>query len=147
MKLSAIAVLILFAAFLLTSCSTNGAAPNSGDVQNTPAVSAAAVAYQKISADEAYRMISETEGYLILDVRTKDEFDQGHIENAVLLPVTEIAEKASEQIKDKDQVILVYCRSGRRSAQASQALADMGYANVYDFGGIIDWAHETVVGK
>ncbi len=136
---------ILLAAFLLSGCSTSGVAPDSG--QSAPASTAPAGAYQKISADEAYRMMTDTTGYLILDVRTQEEFDQGHIENAVLLPVTDMAEKAGKQLADKEQVILVYCRSGRRSEQAAQLLMDMGYTNIYDFGGIIDWPHGTVTGK
>lgn len=84
------------------------------------------------------------EGIIILDVRTEEEFAEGHIPNAVLLPDTEVKQRAEELLPDKEQTILVYCRSGRRSALAAQELADMGYTNVYDFGGILDWTGDVV---
>ncbi|MEL7610782.1 MAG: rhodanese-like domain-containing protein [Bacillota bacterium] len=99
---------------------------------------------QKISAEQAYQMMRETEGYILLDVRTKEEFDQKHIEGAVLIPDTEIRSSAEAKLPDKDAVILVYCRTGRRSALAAGELAAMGYANIYDFGGIVDWPYDTV---
>ena len=81
---------------------------------------------------------------VILDVRTQEEFDGGHIENSVLLPYDEIREKAESVITDKNRTILIYCRSGRRSEIAARELVDMGYADVYDFGGIIDWTGKIV---
>ena len=83
-------------------------------------------------------------GYVILDVRTEEEFNAGHIENAVLIPDYEITEKAEAMLKDKNQLILVYCRSGNRSKKAASALAAMGYKNVKEFGGIIEWPYGTV---
>jgi rhodanese-related sulfurtransferase len=109
-------------------------------------VPSTAAVYQKIAASEALRIMEETDGYILLDVRTQEEFEQAHIKGAILLPDTEIKDKAEEQLKDKNAVILVYCRSGRRSAQAAQQLADMGYTKVNDFGGIIDWPYDTVSG-
>jgi rhodanese-related sulfurtransferase len=100
-------------------------------------------AYKKISAEEAKEII-ESEDVLILDVRTKEEFNEGHIENSILLPVNDISTKAEEILTDKDAKILVYCRSGNRSATASELLIKMGYTNVYDFGGIISWPYEIV---
>ena len=91
-------------------------------------------------------MMEGSDDYILLDVRTLEEFEPAHIKGAMLLPVTEIQDKASEQLGDKDAVILVYCRSGNRSAQAAKQLLDMGYTRVYDFGGIIDWPYETVSG-
>ncbi|HQA07940.1 MAG TPA: rhodanese-like domain-containing protein [Syntrophomonadaceae bacterium] len=98
--------------------------------------------YIKITPQEAQEMM--TRDAIILDVRTQTEFDEGHIPNAVLLPDTEIKQRAEEVLPDKEQTILVYCRSGRRSALAAQELADMGYTNVYDFGGILDWTGDVV---
>jgi rhodanese-related sulfurtransferase len=82
--------------------------------------------------------------YVIIDARTQEEFDGGHIPGAVLIPEYEIADRAEKELPDKNQLILVYCRSGRRSKIASQALVDLGYTNVKEFGGIIDWEYETV---
>ena len=83
------------------------------------------------------------EGYIILDVRTQEEYDQGHIPGAILIPDTEIKAKAEEVLTDKDQLILVYCRSGRRSKLAAEALVELGYTNIREFGGIIDWPYEV----
>ncbi len=99
--------------------------------------------YKKINAEEA-KAIIDSEDVIILDVRTQEEYDSGHIENAVLLPVTEIADKAEEILPDKDAKILIYCRSGNRSATASKDLIRMGYTNVYDFGGINSWPYRIV---
>lgn len=84
------------------------------------------------------------EGCIILDVRTREEYDQGHIPGAILIPDTEIEAKAADLLPDKDQLILVYCRSGRRSKLAAQSLADLGYTNIREFGGILDWPYEVV---
>lgn len=81
---------------------------------------------------------------LILDVRERWEFDDGHIENAVLLPYNEIEERAEEVIESSSQIILVYCRSGRRSAEAARMLSRLGFLYVYDFGGILDWPYEII---
>ena len=99
--------------------------------------------YRKITVDEAKKMM-DTEKVIVLDVRNKDEYDQGHIKNAILLPNPEIEQRASEVLPDKNAKILVYCRSGKRSAEASKKLIDMGYTNIYDFGGIMDWKYEIV---
>ncbi len=98
--------------------------------------------YREISADEAANMM--VDGVVILDVRTQAEYDEGHIPGAVLLPSDEVAVRAGEILPDKEQTILVYCRSGRRSALAAQTLAELGYTAVYDFGGIQDWNGEVV---
>lgn len=99
-------------------------------------------AYIKIDVDKAKEMM--VEGNIILDVRTKAEYDEQHIENALLLPVDDILNGEFDLLPDKDQIILVYCRSGNRSKIASEALVEAGYTKVYDFGGIIDWPYETV---
>lgn len=99
--------------------------------------------YVNITAEEAKHIMDDTEGYLILDVRTQEEYDEGHIPCAVVIPHTEVEARAEAELPDKEQVILVYCRSGRRSKLAAQALADLGYTNVKEFGGILDWPYEV----
>ena len=99
--------------------------------------------YEQITQEEAKRIMDTGNGYILLDTRTREEYDQGHIPGALLIPHTEIAERAEEELPDKDQVILVYCRSGNRSKQASEVLAELGYTNVKEFGGIIDWPYEV----
>ena len=98
---------------------------------------------QVITAQEAEAMMTG-EGVIILDVRTQQEFDEGHIKNAVLLPFSEILTRAEEIIPNKHYVILIYCRSGNRSNRAARLLSVMGYTNVYDFGGIINWHGEII---
>lgn len=99
--------------------------------------------YMNITAEEAKRIMDDTEGYLILDVRAQEEYDEGHIPGAVVIPHTEVEARAEAELPDKEQVILVYCRSGRRSKLAAQTLADLGYTNVKEFGGILDWPYEV----
>ncbi len=98
--------------------------------------------YRKITPSQAMEMMGGDA--IILDVRSQSEFDEGHIPNAVLLPGNEIAQRAEEMLPNKDQTILVYCRSGRRSALAAEELVYLGYTNVYDFGGILDWTGDVV---
>ena len=99
--------------------------------------------YQQISQEEAKEMM-DTQEVIILDVREQDEYDSGHIPGAVLLPVGTIEEEtAAEVIPEKDSTVLVYCRSGNRSKTASSALAELGYTNIYEFGGINTWPYET----
>ena len=99
--------------------------------------------YQQITAEEAKKIMDSGEEHIILDTREQDEFDEGHIPGAILIPYTEIENKAEEMLPDKDAQILVYCRSGRRSKIASEALSKLGYTNVKEFGGIIDWPYEV----
>ena len=100
--------------------------------------------YAQISQDEAKLMMQEDDGHVIVDVRRADEYAQGHIPGAILIPNESITDTPPEELPDKNQIILVYCRTGRRSKEASQKLADMGYVNVYEFGGIEDWTGEIV---
>ena len=100
-------------------------------------------AYQKISAEEAYEMMASQE-VVVVDVRTREEYDGGHIENAVLVPNESIGSEMPEALPDKEATLLVYCRSGRRSKDAAQKLLELGYQSVYDFGGVIDWPYELV---
>ena len=99
--------------------------------------------YVNITAEEAKEIMDSEEGYIILDVRTQEEYDQGHIPGATQISHEEIADKAEEVLTDKDQLILVYCRSGRRSKLAAEALVELGYTNIKEFGGIIDWPYEV----
>lgn len=98
----------------------------------------------KIDAKTAKSMMETESDFIILDVRTQEEYNEGHIANAVLLPNDQIGDKASDVLPDKDQMILIYCRSGNRSGQALEKLAELGYTQLYDFGGIIDWPYEVV---
>ena len=100
--------------------------------------------YSKITATEAKKMMDEDSTITILDVRSEEEFNTGHIKGAMLLPDSDILGKAEETLTDKSATILVYCRSGRRSALAAADLVELGYTNVYDFGGIIDWKYDIV---
>ena len=106
------------------------------------ACSGASAIYEQISQQQAKNLMDTEVDYIILDTRTGEEFAEGHIPNAILIPHYEIAQRAEKELPDKDQLILVYCRSGNRSKQASQVLADLGYTNVKEFGGIIDWEYE-----
>ena len=99
--------------------------------------------YMNITAQEAKEIMDAEEGYIILDVRTQAEYDEKHIPGAILIPDYEIKERAEEELTDKDQLILVYCRSGRRSKLAAEVLVELGYTNIKEFGGIIDWPYET----
>lgn len=121
---------ILLMLILLTACGQN-----KGNDQETE--------YMNITAEEAKHIMDDTEGYLILDVRAQEEYDEGHIPGAVVIPHTEVEARAEAELPDKEQMILVYCRSGRRSKLAAQALADLGYTNVKEFGGILDWPYEV----
>ena len=100
--------------------------------------------YQQITAEEAKAIMDTEQEYIIIDARTDEEFAAGHIEGAIMIPEYEIANRAEEQLPDKDALILVYCRSGRRSKIASEELVKLGYTNVKEFGGIIDWPYEVV---
>ena len=122
-------------AIMLASCGNNNTDEVQTQMNNT---------YEQISGEQAKALMDSEKDYVIIDARTQEEFDGGHIPGAVLIPEYEIAQRAEDELPDKDQLILVYCRSGRRSKIASQALVDLGYTNVKEFGGIIDWEYETV---
>ena len=100
--------------------------------------------YTQISQEEAIRMMEQDDGHVIVDVRRADEYAEGHIPGAVLIPNESIEDEQPAELPDLDQIILVYCRTGRWSKEASQKLADMGYTHIYEFGGIIDWTGEIV---
>ncbi len=129
-KMITIALLLLVITTLLIGCSSKKEAE--------------ALQHQTITASQAMEMMEESTDHIILDVRTKEEYDTGHIENAILLPNEEITEKAEAMLTDKNARILVYCRSGRRSALAAKELVSLGYSDVIDFGGINDWPYDIV---
>ena len=121
---------IFLAALLLAGC----AAP------------AEEITYRQVNMDEAITMMEEGSGYIILDVRTPEEFADKHIPGAINIPNETIGTDEIPELPDKDQLILVYCRSGNRSKQASEKLVARGYTNIVEFGGINDWPGETVTG-
>ena len=122
-------VFLILAMSLLTGCSRSEAQES---------------VYRKISAQDAYKMMSELEDYVLLDVRTEAEYKEGHIPGALLIPFNEILSLAEKKLPDKNKTIFVYCRSGGRSANAVKELASLGYTNIYDIGGIINWPYDTV---
>ncbi|MBQ6374135.1 MAG: rhodanese-like domain-containing protein [Clostridia bacterium] len=107
----------------------------------------AAQTYRQITQEEARRIMEEEQGYLILDVRTAEEYAEGHIPGAINIDNAAIGADGIPELPDKDRMILVYCRSGRRSKEASEKLAAMGYANIFEFGGINTWTGEIAVGE
>ncbi len=128
-------VLLFAVVFSAAACGTENDSSTDTDEPNTE--------YVSLTAEEAKKMMDEEENYVILDVRTEEEFNEEHIPGAVLIPDYEIESRAEEVLTDKEQLIFVYCRSGNRSKKASDALAKLGYTNVKEFGGIIDWPYET----
>lgn len=124
-------LLILGLLLLLTACSS-------------PTKNNQEMVFLNITAEEARKLMDSEKDRIILDVRSREEYDQGHIPGAILIPNTEIEAKAADLLPDKDQLILVYCRSGRRSKLAAQSLADLGYTNIREFGGILDWPYDIV---
>ena len=99
--------------------------------------------YMNITAQEAKEIMDTQSGYIILDTRTQEEYDEGHIPGAIVIPYDEVLEKAEGILTDKNQLILVYCRSGRRSKLAAEDLVKLGYTNIKEFGGILDWPYEV----
>jgi len=103
----------------------------------------AAIEYKKITQEEAKKIIDSGNSYILLDVRTQQEYDEKHIVGARLIPLDRLRERAPKELTDKDALIMVYCRSGVRSQNASKILIELGYTNVFDIGGIITWNYET----
>ena len=121
---------VLMAAFTLSACTAEKTSENAG--------------YMCITPQEAKEIMDTQKDYVILDAREPSEYEAGHIPGAIVISHEKIKEQAESQLPDKDQLILVYCRSGRRSKLAAQDLVDLGYTNVKEFGGIIDWPYEVV---
>ena len=124
-----------FIPLLLSTLFFVGCSTPQNDTQNT---------YRQITMNEAVTMMEEESGYIILDVRRPDEFSEGHIPNAINVPNESIGTSEIPELPNKDQLILVYCRSGRRSKEASEKLVKLGYTNIVEFGGILDWKGEIV---
>ena len=127
---SCCALVLLILAVLLAGCT----ASNEGS-------------YTQIDQETAREMMAKDDGHVIVDVRRQDEYDAGHIPGAILIPNESIGCDSPEALPDYDQVILIYCRTGNRSKEAAQKLAEMGYTNVYEFGGIVDWTGEIVMSE
>ena len=124
---------ILLSALMFTGC----AEPSNHQTNN----------YRSITMDEAVTMMAQETGYIILDVRRPDEFAAGHIPNAINVPNESIGTSEISELPDKNQLILVYCRSGRRSKEASEKLVKLGYTNIVEFGGILEWKGEIITSQ
>ena len=143
----ALCIISVLLCILLTACGNDSSIGIIGGADGPTSIIVAEkgekAMYEQITAEEAKKIMYSGEEHIILDTREQDEFDEGHIPGAILIPYTEIENKAIELIPDRDKLILVYCRSGRRSKIAAEALSKLGYTNVKEFGGIIDWPYEV----
>ena len=142
-------VAILFFCILLVACGQASNEPNDDTKNNALQQSESEgdnmeITYERITQKEAKQLMADEEGYIILDVRTQDEYASGHIPGAICVPNETIDGEMPAELPEKSQLILVYCRSGNRSKQASQKLVELGYTNVKEFGGIMDWDGEIV---
>ena len=131
------AVIALTAVLILTGCGSSADDKTVGDKKT----------YRQVSPEEAAAMMEEETDYIILDVRTQEEYETVHISGAICIPNETIGTGDIPELPDKDQLILVYCRSGNRSKQASEKLAKQGYTNIVEFGGINSWTGKTVSGS
>ena len=130
-------ILCMTLIFILTGCR------NTDSVRNTEQKAG----YEQVSMEEGLELMQEDSGYILLDVRRTDEYEEGHIPGAINIPNESIGTEEIAELPDKNQTIYVYCRSGNRSKQASQKLVDLGYTNVIEFGGIIDYSGEIAKGR
>lgn len=130
-------VMVIILALLLSGCTGGGQVMDGDGMVQT-------FEYTQITQEEAKQMMEADGTQIIVDVRTKEEYDDGHIPGAICIPNEDIGTEQPAELPALDQIILVYCRSGRRSKEAAQKLADMGYSNLYEFGGIIDWTGDIV---
>jgi len=133
LKMWIVALTALLILLFIGGCSLRGQVLDGDGMVNS---------YKQISQEEAAQMMEEDDGHVIVDVRTQEEYDEGHIPGAICIPNEEITDTKPELLPDVDQVILIYCRSGRRSKEAAEKLFNMGYTHIYEFGGIIDWTGE-----
>ena len=131
------AVIALTAVLILTGCGSSADDKTAGDKKT----------YRQVSPEEAAAMMEEETDYIILDVRTQEEYETAHIPGAICIPNETIGTEDIPELPDKEQLILVYCRSGNRSKQASEKLVNQGYTNIVEFGGINSWTGETVSGS
>ena len=143
----ALCIISVLLCILLTACGNDSSIGIIGGADGPTSIIVAEkgekAMYEQITAENAKKIMDSGEEHIILDTREQNEFDEGHIPGAILIPYTEIENKAEEMLPDKDKLILVYCRSGRRSKIAAESLAKLGYTNVKEFGGIIDWPYEV----
>ena len=143
----ALCIISVLLCILLTACGDDSSIGIIGGADGPTSIIVAEkgekAMYEQITPEEAKKIMDSGEEHIILDTREQDEFDEGHIPTAILIPYTEIENKAEEMLPDKDKLILVYCRSGRRSKIAAEALSKLGYTKVKEFGGIIDWPYEV----
>ncbi len=130
--------------WLLSACGNGTSSSKISHSESKTTVASETATYQQITQEEAKEMMKADGGHIIVDVRRQDEYDSGHIPDAILIPNESIGTEKPKELPNLDQIILIYCRSGRRSKEASQKLADMGYTHIYEFGGIIDWTGEVV---
>lgn len=143
-------ILVVFLAVFIGGCSNTGTDPvetlgsEAETVAETESASASSGINEKISAEAAKAMMASGEAYMLIDVRTEAEYLEGHIEGATLLPLDSLETLAAEKIPAKDTKLLLYCRSGNRSGTAAKLLESLGYTQIYDFGGIIDWPYDIV---
>ena len=144
MKLKGLILMLGICLSLFGFCACDDKNAGESKTENLAENTTVSITYEQISQDEAKRIMDTEDDFVIIDARTEAEFSEGHIEGAILIPEYEIAERAEKEIPEKDTLILVYCRSGRRSKIASDALVQLGYTNVKEFGGIIDWQYEIV---
>ena len=126
-------------AVFLTACGETDVEKKSENMEIITEESEMANSYKQISQEEAKLMMEKDDGHVIVDVRRADEYKEGHIPGAILIPNESISSEQPKELPDLEQIILVYCRSGRRSKEAAEKLANIGYSNIYEFGGIIDW--------
>jgi len=140
------AVLIIVSLFLIVGCRSKDTETETttGKTETAPEK---VDGYWQITQEEALEMMKKDDGHIVVDVRRDDEYITGHIPGAVCIPNENIADEKPEELPDLSQIILIYCRSGNRSKQAAKKLADIGYTNIYEFGGIIEWRGDTVKGS
>ena len=143
----ALCIISVLLCILLTACGDDSSIGIIGGADGPTSIIVAEkgekAMYEQITAEEAKKIMDSGEEHIVLDVREQHEYDEGHIPGAILIPYTEIENRAEEELPDKNKLILVYCRSGRRSKIAAESLAKLGYTNVKEFGGIIDWQYEV----
>lgn len=142
MKINKLIITVIIIAIMMFFVSCNNKVKE--EFVPEPASSAEKTEYIKITAQEAKKMMDENDNIIIVDVRTEDEFSEKHIEGAILIPNESIGNTMPDKLPKLDARILVYCRSGNRSRQAAEKLIELGYTQVYDFGGINDWPYDTI---
>lgn len=152
MRILLIALFIILLGALATACTIQkgdndmkSTAPGQNNLQTE--ITSAPVKSKLISADEAKKRLDSEEGIILIDVRTEEEYLDKHIPGSVLLPLDALENDVEKEVPDKDAILFVYCRSGNRSASATKILVRLGYKNVYDLGGIINWPYDTESGQ